>query len=63
MLVYSHGRNENTSRFIDFYKMLKYNQRVNHRHEKSSKPSADAILGYLKFPQIETSKFPQKPIN
>ena len=32
------------------------------RHEKSSKPSADAILGYLKFPQIETFKFPQKPI-
>ena len=31
------------------------------RHEKSSKPSADDILGYLKFPQTETFKFPQNP--
>ena len=31
------------------------------RHEKSSKPSADAISGYLKFPQIDTFKFPQNP--
>ena len=35
---------------------------VHTRHEKSSKPSADAILGYSKFPQIATFKFPQKPI-
>ena len=24
------------------------------RHEKSSKSSADALLGYFKFPQIDT---------
>ena len=32
------------------------------RHEKSSKPSAVAISKYLKFPQIDTFKFPQKPM-
>ena len=29
------------------------------RHEKSSKPSADTFLGNLKFPQIESLKFPK----
>ena len=32
------------------------------RHEKSSKPSANVLFGYLKFPQIESFKFPQRPI-
>ena len=29
------------------------------RHEKSSKPSADMYPGHLKFPQIQSLKFPQ----
>ena len=31
------------------------------RHEKSSKPSADAILVYLKFPQTDTLNFRKSP--
>ena len=32
---------------------------INFRHEKSSNPSADANLGYSKFPQIESFIFTQ----